>query len=489
MPSSSYAAWLSGVAELRALWARLRQFENAVVAIAILALAIVFGHGFVVVSRRALGLMTEDLPTVGRGLSLCFAGAAGLTLLHGWRASLRRVVKDPARDPWLVLGGSHRLAAMRELGGVALGGATLIGLAAVIARPTAEVLPGGFATVIALAVVTLTGSIALWLSGCVGAVCILASFGRGAALFVVAGGLATFALFVGSTWFLAPMIALIDSFGRMVTSLSATTTIIFSATATIVTAALLPAYVRQFEPVEWDAARGRLLASTSTTTTTAALGGKARTSCFWVGSALTRRTLAGRLLLLLAVAFLIGGISRGVREIDGPIQATLFVTGLLAFMFLDLTRRSRTAVGKQHAFLLVQHPGPPREVWQGLVAGHCATLAIAAVACYATIAAFHVTRASAPTFVALAAPVVEAVVLFGVADHLLGPSLGNDQWLREVAFWGAGGLVTVLVTMKTFFLPGAPLVLAAQSLSIAALAIWLGGRAPLRPFFGSSEVT
>ncbi len=132
---------LGAVAASRAFWDRLRHPPNAAMALVALAVVVVWGPGLIDSLRMAM----EEAGTSPEPLRLRFFLSifvtAAIAVLHGWRISILRALRDPARDPWLVLGGAFQVSAVRELAAFSLFTIPIFGLVSYIAWPSVNALP------------------------------------------------------------------------------------------------------------------------------------------------------------------------------------------------------------------------------------------------------------------------------------------------------------------------------------------------------------
>jgi len=189
--------------------------------------------------------------------------------------------------------------------------------------------------------------------------------------------------------------------------------------------------------------------------------------------------MLGRLAPFLVASPLIGALSAFYLETEGQVAATLFAAVIFCVVLADAARRTRTAVGSQHRYLLNHGGQVPPELWRMLMAGQAAVLAGTALVCFGAIAYFHLSPTSAPKLLQVAAPVVELAVWLTVLAHLLSPRGEGDRWLREVLFCLGAALVVGVVALKVLVFFSSPILLVLQSFAFVALALRVGGREPL----------
>jgi hypothetical protein len=429
-------------------------------------------------SRAAVEAAMGDLESLVPRLIVMAGLAAALAVLFGWGYWLRRVREDVARDPWIVLGGTRRAPSVREILSWTATSAILFAVLAYGGAPAAAALASGPTGYWVLLVGALAASLGVWLAGCLVLGRLLAH--RRGGLVLLAGAL----VLVGATASLAGVLildhpdAILEAITTAAASLSTVGAVMAAAASTLLFLAFATGYIRVFDLHLRERVRVRLLSrprqgarKTLTKVGSAAI--------FSIGTALTCRTMVGRLVLIFAVSLLVGGISTVYLETEGQVTATLFAVALFCFMMADTARRTRLAVGGGHRFLLNHREHVAQDVWRMMVSGQAAVLAATALICFGAIAYFHLSPTSAPKLLPVAAPVVELAVWLTVLAHLLSPRGEGDRWLREVLFCLGAALVVGVVALKVLVFFSSPILLVLQSFAFVALALRVGGREPL----------
>jgi hypothetical protein len=145
------------------------------------------------------------------------------------------------------------------------------------------------------------------------------------------------------------------------------------------------------------------------------------------------RTLRGRLVPSLLFVAVVGGfLIPAVHRINGGGAAALAAAVVLAVVLMSLASATRSAVGRQHLFIVWHRRHVRRSFWRSLVLGE--TLALSVVALTMLVLVCVGSPASwTGGGVALAACVVfEWAMCLGAIAHLLSPGLTDDGWMRTL---------------------------------------------------------
>jgi hypothetical protein len=446
----------------------------------LLVLAVLLAPGLRRSWSAAGEVIAGDFESVIPRLVVMAGLAAALVVLLGWGYWLRRVREDVARDPWIVLGGSRLAPSVGEVASWTATAAAVFAVLGYAGAPAAAALASGLPGYAALLAATLAASLCVWLGGCAGMAWLFTRKGRGfvpsAGALLLVGALSSLAAF--------PIIdrpeVVLEAAASTAASLSPEAAAGTAAFSALLFLALAVGYVRVFDLDLRERVRVRLLPRPRRAATKTP-GDSTPAAIFPIGAALVRRTMVGRLVLIVAIGLLVGGISTVYLETEGQVTATLFAAVLFCFMVADTARRTRAEVGSQHGYLLNHREQVPPALWSMLVAGEAAVLATTALVCFGAIASFHLSRESAPILLSVAGPVVELAVWLTALAHLLAPRGEGDRWLREVLFWAGAVLVVGVVALKVLVCFTSPFLLTLQSAASTVLALRVGGREPWRP--------
>ena len=420
-----------------------------------------------------------DLESLVPRLVVMAGLAAALAVLFGWGYWLRRVRRDVARDPWIVLGGTRLAPSVQEILSWTATSAALFAVLAYGGAPAAATLTSGPPGYWALMAGALAASLCVWLAGCLLLGWVLAHPRGGlllsAGAFFLVGATASLVAF--------PIIGAPEAILKVLASTAASLAhgeaIVMALAAMLFLLASAAGYVRVFDLGLRERLRVRLLPRPRRPEPQTTSVHRGPSGVLSVGVALFRRTMLGRLAPFLVASPLIGALSAFYLETEGQVEATLFAAVIFCVVLADAARRTRTAVGSQHRYLLNHGGQVPPGLWRRLMAGQAAVLAATALVCFGAIAYFHLSPTSAPKLLPVAAPVVELAVWLTVLAHLLSPRGEGDRWLREVLFCLGAALVVGVVALKVLVFFSSPILLVLQSLAFTALAWRVGGREPL----------
>lgn len=128
-------------ARIRELTHPLRSWQNVGVLVFSLLVVGAFAPALVMGIWASLGRLTA----LGAASTLAYALIAltVFTWLRGWQIIARRLGRDPASEPWLVLGGSWRVLVLGDLARFAASASAVFGLAVPVLWPLGARLAGG----------------------------------------------------------------------------------------------------------------------------------------------------------------------------------------------------------------------------------------------------------------------------------------------------------------------------------------------------------
>lgn len=464
----------------RRIWDRFRRAPNLAVFVVAATALIRWGRSLAESAQSFLANAGPEPDRLPVGFASALLTAAAVSVVAGSGRSLRRLLQDPVRDPWLVLGGSFRTLGLSSLAHVVFLELAVFGITALVTWPTAGVLSGetlGF-------VMLLTGAwllaVTVTLAAVSGMVSLVTRVGATAAVWLMLIATGTAGVFLGLGDAIELGRKVVSATSRAIASLRPYMGIAFVLVSTLAAAALVPTFLRQHEPARRDRLRcrvsnglrlrRRILPSVRVN--------RGNRTLFSIGARLATRTLLGAAIRALAFSLLVGAVSTVYMETEGRPTATLFAASLLMVILIDVARRGRVSVGLQQEFLWLHSREVPLKVWRSLSAGYAASLSVIGLVCYAGVVGFHLEVSNLAELVALGGSVVEVSSWLSAVSHLFMPCVRRDSWARAMVFYMAACFALGFVSLKILLFLAWPAFLLVQSLASAGIAVWVGGRAP-----------